>query len=72
LQTLSDAADSLRLPELASYPTGPAAERSVERCGLGVLQEERDVADAQPAILQEGAGAVVATRLHDRQRLHRV
>ena len=35
--------------------TGPPLEGSVERRRFGVLQKERDVADAQAAILKQGA-----------------
>lgn len=40
----------LRLSERARRLTGPAAKRSVEGRGLGVLEEKRHVGDAQSAI----------------------
>jgi hypothetical protein len=41
-------------------PTGPPPEGPVERCRFGVLQEERDVADAQAAILKQGAREITS------------
>jgi hypothetical protein len=42
------------LSERVWRPTRPSPEGSVERCRFGVLQKERDIADAQAAILQQG------------------
>jgi hypothetical protein len=41
-------------------PTGPPPEGSVERRRLGILEKERDVADAQAAILKQGAGEITS------------
>ena len=42
------------LSERLWRPTGPAPEGSVERRRFGILEKERDVADAQAAILKQG------------------
>ena len=43
------------LSERVWRQTGPPPERSVERRSFGILEEERDVGDAQAAILKQGA-----------------
>ena len=42
------------LSERLWRPTGPPSEGSVERRRFGILEKERDVADAQAAILKQG------------------
>lgn len=54
-----------RCPEFARGLARPAAERSVKRGRLRVLQEERDVTDAQARILQECARGLVAYIIQD-------
>jgi hypothetical protein len=41
-----------RCPEIARRLARPATKGTMKRSGLGVLQEESDVADAQATILQ--------------------
>ena len=48
------------LPERLWRATGPPAEGSVERCRFGILKKERDIADAQAAILQQGPREVTS------------
>ena len=48
------------LSERAWRLTGPPPEGPVERRGFGILQKERDVADAQAAILKQGAREVTS------------
>ena len=48
------------LSERAWRPTGPPPEGPVERRRFGGLQKERDVADAQAAILKQGTREVTS------------
>ncbi len=48
------------LSERSRRPTGPPPEGSVERRGFGILQKERDIADAQAAILKQGAREITS------------
>jgi hypothetical protein len=48
------------LSERVWCQTGPPPERSVERRRFGILEKERDVADAQAAILKQGAREITS------------
>ena len=53
------------LPERVRRPTRPPPERSVECGGFGILEKERDVADAQAAILKERAREITSNVIED-------
>jgi hypothetical protein len=60
LAAFGESANRLGLSKRLWRPTGPPPERSVERRRLGILQKERDVADAQAAILKQGTREVTS------------